>query len=532
MGLDRPVQAVVRPSTIDEVRNCVVIASEAGVPLYPVSTGRNWGYGSRLPPLDAVVLDLGRLARIEVRADESDLGMVTVEPGVTQGQLSRHLDDHGLPFMVPTTGAGPDCSLLGNALERGFGITPATDHFAAVVAVTVVLPDGSLYESPLCALSAPDQRVPAFKWGIGPYLDGLFGQSNLGVVVRMTLQLVRRPERVEAFVFNLKRDADLEAAVDAVRGLQQSLPGLVGGINLLNRRRGLSMFAPYPDDEGRLIPDPRIEAMGREHGVAPWLGIGGLYADSAVVAGARRAIRRRLRPVSRMVTFFSHDRVRLLRRVAAWVPGRKVAVQRERLGSFEQALDIMVGRPRRVALPLAYWRPGFRPPESAETLDPDRDRCGLMWYAPLLPLDGAAARRATDFVERTCRKHGFNPLITLTALSGSVADATVPLLFDPDTEAEAARACYLELVDEGRKLGLQPYRLNVAAMDRVTGQEGPTWDLARRIKHAVDPKGIIAPGRYIAADSDPDPDPDPSPGPSHGPSPGPSHGPSHGDGGA
>ena len=32
--------------------------------LHPVSSGKNWGYGSRVPTSDGVSLDLGRLNRI------------------------------------------------------------------------------------------------------------------------------------------------------------------------------------------------------------------------------------------------------------------------------------------------------------------------------------------------------------------------------------------------------------------------------------------------------------------------------------
>jgi hypothetical protein len=50
-----------------------------------------------------------------------------------------------LPFLVPVTGAGPNCSLLGNALERGDGVVPHADHFGAVTALAAVLPDGEMY---------------------------------------------------------------------------------------------------------------------------------------------------------------------------------------------------------------------------------------------------------------------------------------------------------------------------------------------------------------------------------------------------
>ncbi len=58
------VLAILRPGTRDEVQACVRIANRHAVPLYPISTGQNWGYGSRVPVRDSVVVDLGRLNRI------------------------------------------------------------------------------------------------------------------------------------------------------------------------------------------------------------------------------------------------------------------------------------------------------------------------------------------------------------------------------------------------------------------------------------------------------------------------------------
>src|SRR2546428_9480035 len=48
--------AIIRPSTTAEVQACMRIAQRDRVPVYPVSRGRNWGYGSRTPPLGSAVL--------------------------------------------------------------------------------------------------------------------------------------------------------------------------------------------------------------------------------------------------------------------------------------------------------------------------------------------------------------------------------------------------------------------------------------------------------------------------------------------
>lgn len=94
-----------------------------------------------------VILDLSGLTAI--LDFDAELGVVTLEPGVTQALLAEFLDRHAHPYLVPVTGAGPQCSLIGNALERGYGVTPHTDHFAAVTDLEAVLADGSVYQTRL-----------------------------------------------------------------------------------------------------------------------------------------------------------------------------------------------------------------------------------------------------------------------------------------------------------------------------------------------------------------------------------------------
>jgi len=172
IGTNRTIPAVLRPENQDQVAAVLKIAQRCNVPVYPVSTGNNWGYGSANPVEDdCVILDLGRLNRIS--GFDPEMGVVTVQPGVTQGALREFLDQHDGNYLVPVTGAGPTCSILGNALERGYGITPITDHFAAVTKIEAILPDGTLYRTPLSELGGSEVDG-LFKWGLGPYLDGLF----------------------------------------------------------------------------------------------------------------------------------------------------------------------------------------------------------------------------------------------------------------------------------------------------------------------------------------------------------------------
>ena len=229
-GTSRAIPAVLRPENQEQVAAVLQVAQRWQVAVYPVSTGNNWGYGSANPVEDdCIILDLSRLDRIS--GFDPEMGVVTVEPGVTQGALRDFLDHQEGNYLVPVTGAGPTCSILGNALERGYGITPITDHFAAVTKIEAILPDGTRYQTPLSELGAAEVDG-LFKWGLGPYLDGLFSQGNFGVVVNMTIALAPAPETVTAFFFSTKDDAKLEALIPTVRAVLRALGGSVVAINL------------------------------------------------------------------------------------------------------------------------------------------------------------------------------------------------------------------------------------------------------------------------------------------------------------
>ena len=137
------VPAIVRPGNREEVQQVLRIANEWRIPVYPVSGGCNWGYGSRVPSANGCVLmDLGRMNRILDFSE--DLAYITVEPGVTQQQVFAFLQERQSGLWMDATGASPHSSLVGNTVERGFGHTPYGDHFSHVCGMEVVLPNGEV----------------------------------------------------------------------------------------------------------------------------------------------------------------------------------------------------------------------------------------------------------------------------------------------------------------------------------------------------------------------------------------------------
>jgi 4-cresol dehydrogenase (hydroxylating) len=429
---------------------------------------------------------------------DEELGTVTVQPGVTQQTLRDFLDERKAEFLVPVHGGGPTCSIVGNALERGYGITPHTDHFGALNALETVLPDGRVYRSVLNELGSAADGL--FKWGVGPYLDGLFSQSNFGVVTEATFALARRPERIEAFYFWIGRDEQLEEAVEAVRGLLQSLGSLVGSINLMNRRRMLSMSLPYPKNEvpaGGIMPDSLVEAVARQLAVPAWMGFGALYGTREVVRAAKKTIRRQLRSCAQRIVFLTPHWSKRLLRISSLLPAVRRSQPFAAISNLNEGLKIVTGYPSEIALRIPYWKTGAVP-ATGRPVDPAKDGCGLLWYTPLIAMRPSSVRDCVCLVERVCRQHRIEPLITLTSISERCFDSSVPLLFDKNDPDESARAeaAYRALFEAGRSLGCVPYRYGAEHIPMILNEKMTAWDVVRLLKRALDPACIVSPGRY------------------------------------
>ena len=86
------------------------------------------------------------------------------------------------------------------------------------------------------------------RWGVGAYLDGLFTQSNLGVVTRMSIWLMPAPEYFQAYFFSCDSDDGLAPIVEALRPLR--LNGtLRSTVHIANDYKVLSGMQQYPWEE-------------------------------------------------------------------------------------------------------------------------------------------------------------------------------------------------------------------------------------------------------------------------------------------
>ena len=115
--------ALVYPGSTSEVQTIVLWANDYRIPLFPISMGRNLGYGGAAPRVrGSVVVDLGRRMNKILDIDPEDYTCL-VEPGVSFYALYEEVQRRGYKHMwidTPDLGGG---SVLGNTLDRGVGYT-------------------------------------------------------------------------------------------------------------------------------------------------------------------------------------------------------------------------------------------------------------------------------------------------------------------------------------------------------------------------------------------------------------------------
>ena len=99
--------------------------------------------------------------------------------------------------------------MLGNALDKGAGYTPYFDHFGFSCGMEVVLGNGEVMRTGDGSLDH-DRLVSTLKYSFGPILDGLFTQSNFGIVTRMVYGCCRGRRQCSRSTVPFPDDDDLD----------------------------------------------------------------------------------------------------------------------------------------------------------------------------------------------------------------------------------------------------------------------------------------------------------------------------------
>lgn len=497
-GSRRQVAAVLKPASHEEVERVIAVANTHRIPLYPISGGKQWGMGSRLPVRDgAAIVDLSRMNRIiEVN---SRFHYAVVEPGVTQKQLLDYIRDHNLPLMLNVTGSTSDTSLIGNAMDRGVGYFDSRAH--GISNMQVVLGSGRTIQTGFGHFK--DARTAnLYPYGIGPSLDALFQQANYGIVTSACIDLLPRPDGHLAAIIKIDTEDKLPQLVDALRQLRAR--GIFTTVaHVGNRERSYMTLAPLLYDQLLAAGEPagettrqRAVRMLEQAGFGPWSAAIGILGTVRHLKTAKKEIRRAVRPFARAL--FLNDRlIAAAKRTAtalSFIPA--VRTQQMLLRAVEPVYGFTRGDATDLSLKSVYWAAGDY--GSLDKPDPDHSGSGILFCLPILPASGEAVMHAVRETDAICSRYGFRAAVTVNLMNAKSMEGVISISFDRGNPAQEAGAleCIQRLETRFIEQGYPPYRVGINSMDAVIDENDTYWQTVRDLKQALDPNGIIAPGRY------------------------------------
>lgn len=494
------VLAVLFPPDRDTLQKCVRIANQYKTPIYPIAQGMNYGYGSRVPVCEqSVIIDLSRMNRI---LDFDPIqGVLTVEPGVTFQQAMEFLRAQGTTFTLAGTGAPPKASLIGNSIERGIGKGLGSNRIDHICNFEVVLPTGESFSTGLGRFDNAKGKALT-KWGPGPFFDGIFTQSNFGILTRMSFWLTPVPEHFQTFIFTVQNEEKLPLIINALHGLKQK-EILRSSATLFNSYRTLGFLGKFPWDlhagNTTLPEELALRALKRYTISAYWYGDGALYSNSRAQARAeRKLVKKALKGLVSNLTFFYEPKVTVLTLVSNVF--NKISKHRQL-----PSLDLFFKKspyaghlvPAVVTLGSTYFRMKSERP-SFDKMEPNQDQCGTYWIGPIVPFDGGSIEMAVKLIKAVITRHGLEPAMTLQLVSARQIDVIVSISFDRTIPGEDQRAkeCHDELLQELSDHGLYPYRLGIQSQAVLPAPDDDYCFFIEKIKKALDPNDILAPGRY------------------------------------
>ena len=477
---ERVASAAVAPANVEEVQQIVRIANRYRIPLYPISTGRNLTYGGSSPTLSgSVIVDLKRMNRILEVDDNRNFALV--EPGVSYFDLYNYITERGLKVMldIPDPGWG---SPVGNSLDHGLGYTSATfrDHFATHCGMEVVTPEGEIIRTGMGALPGSDSWQD-YPYGAGPSVDGLFAQSNFGIVTKMGFSLMPLPEAYLSGRVSVPNYQDLIPLIEEVNYLEDSsligLPRysspLGGGFRGLPPALASLMENGWPSTE-------QIENFVSSQDLPAWSVNLQFYGPEETIQGSWEAAKRRFSNSIAGAVFEEGELLTLP------IPPEDEAniTGKTRFGIPSLEIFTMVGRNPRTAA------------------NPADGHADLFIIIPRTPQANWESARV--FAE-TYRELGLNPTTSPFSTPSTLTPRTfariavVPTWRDPERNRNS-REIFSRLIDRSAEHGWGSYRTAPAFQDQVISKysynDSSLLRFQEKLKDSIDPNGIISPGRY------------------------------------
>ncbi len=473
-GDERVASAAVAPANVDEVQAIVRIANAHKVPLYTVSTGRNLAYGGSAPVMSGcVVVDLKRMNRIIEVSERNAYALV--EPGVSYFDLYRYIRENKLKLWIdcPDPGWG---SLIGNALDHGAGYTqvPYRDHFDAHCGMEVVLANGEVMRTGMGAIPNA-QTWQQYKSGCGPWIDGIFSQSNYGIVTKMGFWLMPEPEAFRSITVAAPRYEDIIPFIDIMSnltyaGVIRSQTQIVSPVFHGDRDAELNGLLTKPGGGAA----EEYNAYAKARNLMFWTGRFTFHGLQGVIDAEVAHVRERFSAIAG-ATFTDG-------------PAYRFPLTDEEIAKVNDPAPLGV--------------PSLKVFGLGRPLDRYVPDDGHMDFSPVIPMTGEAILELIHTFAQAFHEMGVTPSVGWPQSYHTrtlVVIHSFPITHDPEQNRKT-REAFARMIDISAAHGWAEYRVHATMQDKAIGAYAFNDHVLHRfhetLKDAVDPNGILSPGRY------------------------------------
>ncbi len=477
--------AAVAPMTVEQVQAIVRVANKYKVPLFPISTGKNFAYGGPAPNLrGSVVVDLKRMSRILEVNEERNFALV--EPGVTYFDLYRHIQERGLKVWIDCADVGWG-GPMGNALDRGMGYTLPfyRDHAGASCGMEVVLANGDVIRTGTGAVPG-SKTWQEYKHGYGPDPSGLFAQGNFGIVTKMGFRLMPQPEYCRTGLITVPKRQDLVPAVKILNYLSDS--GFIGEIFFASPLRAFLDDPAFQAllDKPNGPADEELDRFAADHGVHSWMVELQFYGpEKTCLANWEYAKERFTAAVSG----------------AKFVEGEslKIPLSEEDLISKNSPFPPLNWH-RKVTHGVANmttWAQAYAPGRSERNPNGEhRLHTGLF---PVIPRSGEAIFEFQRVARQLSLEFGLSARDTPLRTPLSWPAFAYQVAFPMPADESRAREAFVRIIEVAAEHGWGDYRCPPPFQDMAVAAYSFGDHALRKfretLKDATDPNGILAPGR-------------------------------------
>ena len=307
----------------------------------------------------------------------------------------------------------------------------------------VILADGEVIRTGQWAVDSSSSAF-ACKAAFGPQVDGLFLQSNLGIVTKLGIWLQPQPDTTMSVSLDMDEVDDLEELIEIIAELRRG-EIIQNDPSIFNVFRRISRLGPRQQifaGKGA-IPEEVVKEIMKEHGWGYWKTWFSFYGTKDMVMSRLATTQETVKRICPR----SHLSYRLFE------------------GENGQKVDP-------TTIPTE-WQPGncgvptIRFQSTMNYNTPPGGHGGHVDFSPILPYDGKLTLKWYKEVTATSRKHGFDSFIGGHAFAKHSVLIHL-ILFDRLDKAQmsSANALWHELASKAKGYGFANYRTHLDYMGK------------------------------------------------------------------